>query len=135
MPDVTFIADDVRTVDATVDGDRVLVEPSQLPTALGWELKPEGLCRDDVCVPVRDRLALYVDDRLDVERVAAALERPVVVDAGARVVSIALPAEERRLALDGLAAPSFALADVDGGVHQLEEWRGKKKLLVAFASW
>src|SRR5207249_1917747 len=93
MPDISFIAVDVRTVDATVDAGRVLVEPSRLPAALGWDLKPEGLCRDDVCVPVRDPSALYVDDQLDVERVAAALDRPIVVDAGARVVSIALPAE------------------------------------------
>jgi len=135
MPEVTIISDDVRTVDATVSDGRILLDPAVLPGALGWELKPEGLCRDDVCVPVRDPRTLFSDDQLDLERVADALGRPVVVDADARLASIALPAEERRRALDSLVAPSFELADLHGGLHRLEEWHGRKRLLVAFASW
>jgi hypothetical protein len=135
MPEVTIISDDVRSVDAAVSDGRVLLDPSVLPAALGWELKPEGLCRDDVCVPVRDRHALFAGDRLDLERVAGALGRPIVVNADARVVSIALPAEERRRALDSLVAPSFELADLQGRLHRLEEWHDRKRLLVAFASW
>jgi len=135
MPRVTIIGYDVRNIDADVDDDQVLIDAAHLPDALGWELKPEGLCRDDVCVPVRDQSTLFVDDRVDVARVAAALGRPAVVDGDARLVSVALPAEQRRQALDALVAPSFELADLDGTLHQLEEWRGRKKLLVAFASW
>jgi hypothetical protein len=135
MPAVTIISDDVRTVEATVADGRVLLDPAELPTALGWELKPEGLCRDDVCVPLRDQRALFTGDRLDLEHVAGALGRAIVVDADARVMSIALPAEERRRALDSLVAPSFELADLQGQPHRLEEWHGRKRLLVAFASW
>jgi hypothetical protein len=135
MPEVTIISDDVRTVDATVSDGRILLDPATLPDALGWELKPEGLCREDVCVPVRDPRALFADDRLDLERVADALGRPVVVDSDARLASIALPAEERRRALGSLVAPSFELADLQGKLHRLEEWHGRKRLLVAFASW
>jgi hypothetical protein len=135
VPSVTIIGHDVRSVDADIDDGRVLVDAARLPDALGWELKPEGLCRDDICVPVRDQATLFVDDRVDVARVAAALGRPAVVDGDARVVSVALPAEERRRALDALVAPSFELADLDGTTHHLEEWRGRKKLLVVFASW
>ena len=61
MPTVTVIADDLSSVDATVADGRVLLDPEQLPGALGWTLKPEGLCRDDVCVPVHDRDALFHD--------------------------------------------------------------------------
>jgi hypothetical protein len=135
MSSVTIIGYDVRSIDADVDDDRVLIDAAHLPDALGWELKPEGLCRDDVCVPVRDQSTLFVDDRIDIARVAAALGQPAVVDGEARVVSVALPTEQRRQALDALVAPSFELADLDGTMHQLEEWRGRKKLLVAFASW
>jgi hypothetical protein len=135
MPPVTIIGEDVRSVDADVDDGRVLVDAAHLPDALGWELKPEGLCRDDVCVPVRDQSSLFIDDRVDLAIVADTLGRPMVIDGEARLVSIAIPAEQRRQALDALVAPSFELADLDGNVHQLEEWRGRKKLLVAFASW
>jgi hypothetical protein len=135
VPPITIIADESRTVDGVADGDRILIDPERLPDALGWELKPEGLCRDDVCVPVRDSSALVVDGRLDVAAVAGALGRLTAVDAGAAVVAVALPAEQRRQALDSLQAPPFSLPDLDGAVHGLEEWRGTKMLLVAFASW
>jgi hypothetical protein len=135
MPTATIISDEPRQVASAVDGDRLLIEADDLPAALGWELKPEGLCQDGVCVPVRDAAALRVGERLDVAAVAAALGRPAVVDAAAGVAAVALAGELRRQALNGLQAPAFTLPDLDGTPHHLEEWRGKKKLLVAFASW
>jgi hypothetical protein len=135
VPPIVIIADESRTLDGVAEGDRILIDPARLPDALGWDLKPEGLCRDDVCVPVRDPSGLFVDGRLDVAAVAGALGRLTAVDAGAGLVAVALPAEQRRQALDSLQAPPFTLPDLDGGTHGLEEWRGTKKLLVAFASW
>jgi hypothetical protein len=135
MAQVTIIEDEVRTVEADTVDERVLIQRERLPEAIGWELKAEGLCRDDVCVPVRDVAALQVGDRLDLAAVATALGRPAVVDAGAAMAAIALPAEQRRRALESLEAPPFVLDDLDGASHQLGEWRGSKKLLVAFASW
>jgi hypothetical protein len=131
----TIITEDEREVDALVNGDRLLIEPSALPAAIGWELKPEGLCRDDVCVPVRDRDALFVGDRIDVAAVATALHRPVVVDENAQVMAIALPSEERRRALTEQHAPAFTLSDLDGAPRSLAEWKGRKRLLVAFSTW
>ena len=131
----TVISDQTRTVGAVCEGDRVLLDPQQLPDAIGWELKPEGLCRDDVCVPVRDQTRLMHGDRLDIAAVASALGRPAVVDSAAGLAAVALPSEQRRQALDGLEAPPFTLSDLNGNAHGLDEWRGRKKLLVAFASW
>jgi|SRR5947209_2552485 len=135
MPSATIISDDVRTVEATSADGRLLVAPERLVEALGWELKPQGLCRDDVCVPVRDQAALFRGEDLDLSAVAAALGRPAVVDAAAGMAAVAMDADGRRQALDSLHAPSFVLDDLDGGPHPLEEWLGRKKLLVAFASW
>jgi hypothetical protein len=131
----TIVTDEVRVVAAVADADRLLIDPRALPDALGWELKPEGLCRDNVCVPVRDRAALMVGVQLDIGAVAGALGRLVVVDAPAGIAAVALPTEIRRGALDDRRAPQFTLPDLDGVEHDLEEWRGAKKLLVAFASW
>jgi peroxiredoxin len=129
------ITDRVNDVDIDVVGEQVLVAPAVLPDALGWELKPEGLCRGDVCVPVRDRAALDVDGRVDLGAVASALGRPVLVDAARRVVAIGLPrAEQQPLAAGAPAAP-FSLPDLDGHVHELGEWSGTKRLVVTFASW
>jgi hypothetical protein len=135
MAQVTIITDDTRIVDATVDGERILLEPATLPAALGWTLKPEGLCRDDTCVPVRDQSVLFIDGRLDLAAVAAALGRPVVVDAPTGLAAVGLDAEPRHRALQMLVAPPFTLPDLDGKPHQLSEWRGRKRLLHAFSSW
>ena len=53
MVQVAVITDEVHTVEASSDDGRLLVEPPHLAEAVGWTLKPEGLCRDDRCVPVR----------------------------------------------------------------------------------
>ena len=135
MPQVTIILDEARTVAATFDGDRVLVAPDTLPDALGWTLKPEGLCRDDTCVPVRDQSTLFVDGRIDVVAVAGALGRPAVVDTPAGLVAVGLDAEQRRSAVQALVAPPFTLPDLDGNPHELSEWRGQKRMLHAFSSW
>jgi hypothetical protein len=131
----TIVTDEARAVEAEADGDRLLIEPTALPDAIGWDWKPEGLCRGNVCVPVRDRDRLLVGERLDVGAVATALGRLAVVDAGAGIAAIALPKESRRQALRDHQASAFTLPDLDGVAHDLDEWRGSKKLLVAFASW
>jgi hypothetical protein len=131
----TIVTDEPVTVDATVDGHRLLVEPVALHAAIGWEWKPEGLCRGGVCVPVRDRQRLLVGERLDLAAVAGALGRLAVIDAPAGIAAIALPAETRRDALRARQAPDFRLRDLEGAEHDFAEWRGTKRLLVAFASW
>jgi hypothetical protein len=135
MARVTIIGDDTRTVDATIVGERILVAADVLSDAVGWELKGEGLCRAEACVPVLDRSALFVGDRLDIAAVADALGRPAVIDAGAGIAAIGLDAEHRRSALRSLVAPPFTLRDLDGTPHELSEWRGRKRLLHAFSSW
>jgi hypothetical protein len=70
---------DAETPDRTV----IEVDPAVpgVERALGWERKPEGLCRADVCVPVPP-------GPLDLAGVAAALRRPLVVDEAAGVGAI-----------------------------------------------
>jgi hypothetical protein len=127
---ITVINESERTVNADVTDGRVSLTPQDLHDAIGWELKPQGLCRDSVCVPFRSRGA-----SVELDAAAAALGRAVVVDGEAGVVALALPAEERRRAVDARSAPPFSLPDLDGTVHDLGEWRGRKKLLVAFSTW
>lgn len=134
MTSLTVLSDETREVAASIEGDTVTVAEPDLDQALGWALKPEGLCRQDVCVPVRDRAAIGPSGRLDLAAVAAALDRPFTLDTERGVAAVGEPRQSRRQTLGGRAAP-FVLPDLDGNPHSLEEWRGRKKLLVAFASW
>jgi hypothetical protein len=112
-----------------------LIDAAGLEEALGWTLKPEGLCKDDSCVIVNDRDALFVGDRLDVAAVASLLDRPVATDAESGLVAIGAPREHRRAALNDMKAPDFVLPDINGLPMNFSDHRSKKRLLVAFSSW
>lgn len=115
--------------------DGPCIEPIELERTLGWTLKPEGLCRDEICVLVPDRAALACDGGVDVRAVAELLDRPVAVDEPTGTVAVGAPRQLRRAFLDDLRAPDFALPDLDRTHHALSDHRSKKRLLVAFSSW
>ena len=112
-----------------------LVSTDELRRELGWELKPEGLCREDVCVLVPDRASLEADGKIDAVAVAALLDRPALFDEVTGVVAIGAQRSIRKRAIDDLQAPDFVLPDLDGTPHALSDHRSKKRLLVAFSSW
>lgn len=115
-------------------GDTLVVPLAELEAATGWELRSEGLCRGDTCVPVRDAGALVADGGVDVRVFGAALGRPVALDAERGVAVLGEPAD----AVAGpasLEAPPFTLPDLDGVPVSLSDFAGRKRLLVAWASW
>lgn len=113
---------------------RPTIPAEALEETLGWDLQPEGLCRGMVCVPV-DQSALVRDDGLDLGVLAGALQRPLVTDEKHAVAVLGASHHERGEALASLEAPDFTLPDLDGNLHSLSDQRGKKVLLVAYASW
>jgi len=68
-------------------------------------------------------------------RRAEAEGRPVAVDQEACAAYLGVTARARAAALASLEAPAFTLPDLEGRFHSLSEHRGKKVLLVAYASW
>ncbi len=125
----------VLEIDGAPSDGRVLTDHAGVTAALGWEMKPEGLCRGDVCVPVRDPAAVVTDDGIDLTAVAGLLGMSTLVDEEAGVVAVSAPAGDRRAALVGRQAPNFVLPDLDGDLHSLEQFKDRKRLLIAFASW
>jgi len=91
---------------------------------LGWELKPEGLCRDDVCV--------LLHDRSSVKSLASALRRPLVEDS--KHHQWALGPESGR-ALTSARAPELTLPAWGGGDFTLSSLLGQKVVIVAWAPW
>mgnify|MGYP001460981883 CR=1 FL=1 len=62
--------------------DRLTVPTSDFHHATGWEAKPEGMCKGDVCVPVPG--AIHADRTLDVAAVADRLGMALEEDAATR---------------------------------------------------
>ena len=124
-----------HALEAKLEGERVWLAPEALASATGWVLKPEGLCREAVCVPVRERAALVGPHGVDLAAFAAMLGRPLALDVEERAAALGTAAADRAGALASLEAPDFALPDLAGRLHTLSEHRGKKALLIAYASW
>jgi hypothetical protein len=120
---------------AEIEGSRVALDAASVQEALGWSLRPEGLCRGSVCVPVRDRTALVSERGIDLAELARVQGRPLALDVAERAAALGTPVSERRAALEGLEAPDFSLPDLAGRRHTLSGFRGKKVLLIAYASW
>jgi hypothetical protein len=127
------------TVEGDVRGDRVLITAAGLRAATGWDLRTEGLCRGDVCVPYRSgdgpRGPVADGDLVDITAVAAVLRRPVAFEPAAAIAVLAASPDEHAAVIASGEAPPFRLPDLDGNLVSLHDFRGRKKLLLAWASW
>ena len=100
-----------------------LSDDAALAAALGWELKPEGLCRDETCVPLLGRT------------VVEALGLVLAHDEAAGVAAVVRSAETHQRELTGGRAPRLDLQDVDGNPVSFDDLAGHKRVLVTWASW
>jgi peroxiredoxin len=116
-------------------GQRLLINPESLHQLLGWQLKENILCRDDRCLPLSLQPHLLHDGMIELVALAALQGMPLVVDAERRLASIGESVEERSDKLLSGIAPDFSLPDAEGVLHSLSDYRGKKILLVTWASW
>ena len=118
-------------VDAHLAEEHVWIPTADLEGATGWTRKPEGLCRDAVCVPVRATVD-GPDGTVDLAAVARALGKRLVLDGGRAVAALADDpmgrGEVRNL-------HELRLPDADGRMVDLSGTAGKKVVLVAWASW
>lgn len=108
-----------------------------LERATGWTLKPEGLCRDDVCLMVApsDRERLVDGDVVCASKLWETLGRPVLHDNARSTWMLGEAAADRRRELESLEAPDFTLPDINGDLHSLSDFRGRKVFLATWASW
>jgi hypothetical protein len=104
---------------------------SEFAARTGWEAKPEGLCRGEVCVPAPG--AIVDDGTLDVEVIAERLRMPLVHDAAHDLWALGPTVAGPTLASATAADP--VLEDRAGNPFRLSSLRGRKVLLVAWASW
>ena len=140
---VTVLYDDrVTEVERILpDADDLWVMPVDLPRVNGFELKPEGACLDELCVPVRqDRDSeLFVTRAgqgwFNVTGLARKLQQAYAVDHDHRVWSLGQIPVTRTRFLNAGVAPDFELPNRAGELVRLSDFRGKKVLVVTWASW
>jgi hypothetical protein len=103
------------------------VTPEALQQATGWEIKPEGACKGEVCVPLPagDFDLASTADRLGMAIVHAP-------DLGLWAVG---PETLGGRALATAQAPELVLPDLDGNDFRLSSLRGQKVVLVSWAPY
>ena len=118
-------------------GPGLLIRPEDLGRVNGFEVKPEGVCFGDLCIPMHDGLLVEQDgiQWFDLTAFADLLGQPYVADRESGVWSFAeIPAKRERMLVDAMA-PDFEVTDRRGRVVRLADLKGKKALIVTWSSW
>ena len=121
-----MIAGNIRTICDRPGGMYVDEFVGEEHVATGWDIKPEGACKGDVCVPIgADRDAFSIAKRLGMA---------VVTDHNTGLVALG-PASLSGHALDSAEAPDVVLHDLDGNEVALSQFRGEKVVIVSWAPY
>lgn len=138
----TIVYDDVATEVTSTDtaAGQLWITTADLTRATRFELKPQGVCRDQLCFPVpKARASEFVRSNssskfFNLLAFAHLVNQPVPHDEAQSTWYFGLRADQRQ-GLASLEAPNFTLPDMSGKPHSLSDFRGKKVLLVTWASW
>jgi hypothetical protein len=124
-----------------VQGEYVWLPLDHLAEATAWELKPEGVCQGETCVPLSasQKAAILRNDQasnwFNFTAFARVIDEPVAVDQEKHIWQFGPPGWEWKSWGTGKTAPDFTAPDLAGHQHSIRELPGKKVLLLFWASW
>jgi hypothetical protein len=124
-------AGSVTVTPSGATGESLWLSAADAERATGWTLKPEGMCRDELCVPLPGDAVRA--DTVDVAAFWRKLGNPVLHDDAREAWVLGTGPQGGSLA--SLEAPDFVLPDLAGTPHRLSELRGRKVFLVSWAPW
>ncbi len=135
----------VSLAETLPDPTDLWVRPADLTRVNGFELKPEGACLDDLCIPLEQGPESSRDDDIVLQKgddvwfsltgFAERVGQAWVSDAEDGVWSFGTIPVARSSFHEQALAPDFALEDRNGEIVRLSDFRGKKVLIVTWASW
>ena len=131
----------VQVEQTLADPNDLWVTKADLPMVNGFELKPEGACLDEICIPIRQNedSNIFVTRQnqgwVNVSELARRIQQPLVADYDTQTFSLgAIPAQRQSFVRDAVA-PDFELQDWQGTSYRLSDFKGKKIMLLSWASW
>lgn len=107
--------------------DSLDVTPEEFEAGTGWEIKPEGACKGEVCVPLGG-------GSFNARHAAERLGMAIVADDARGRWAIG-PESVGDRALTTAHAPELVLDDLDGNEFRLSSLRGQKVLIVSWAPY
>lgn len=141
--EITVIYNGVTTnlTEAAGDADNLWVTLPDLTRATRFVLKPQGACLDEFCVPIpKSREAEFLRTAegrklFNVAELARTMKQPVIHDDANAIWLFGSRPESLMKIADTLEAPDFTLPDWKGASRSLRDFRGKRVLLITWASW
>ena len=138
----TIVYDDVATTlaSANEDAGQLWITTSDLSLATRFEVKPQGVCRAELCFPLpKDRQQEFLRSSsgkqwFNLLAFADLVHQSVAHDEALATWYFGLRSDQRQV-LASLEAPNFTLPDMEGKPHSLADFHGKKVLLLTWASW
>ena len=103
---------------------------AEFETGTGWQVKPEGACKAEVCIPLPE----HDGKTLDVRAVAAAMNLPLVEEPEAGLYALG-PESIGGKALLSAQAPELTLPDLAGNPFKLSSLKGQKIIVYAWAPY
>ena len=113
------------------EGKDLWVRAADLPRINEFELKPQGACRADMCIPVSK--TLKNGPWFNLTGFSRKVGQAYVSESG--VWSFAEIPVMRGSFYNSRIAPDFAVPDRKGKIVHLSDFRGKKVLVFTWASW
>ncbi len=110
---------------------------SEFEQHTGWVFKPEGACKGDVCIPLRDNSGDNPNDKsamLDLESLAEQMGMPLISSPQHKLWALG-PESVSSRALTSASAPPLSLPDLAGKPFDLASLRGKKVVVYAWAPY
>ena len=134
-------ATELRSASPFTQSKDLWVTLPELTRATGFVVKPQGVCRRELCFPLpKQRKADFLQLRsrvtwFNLSEFARLVKQPVAYDEKLATWCFGPRAEGQNGYVETLEAPSFTLPDRNGKLHSLSDFRGKKVLLITWASW
>ncbi len=138
---VLYLDRTVAIAETLPDPTDLWVSPADLTRVNDFVLKPEGACLGELCIPVQqdgdNEIVITRGDRqwFSLTGFARKVDQAWVADYDQKVFSFAPVPATRAAFLDSGLAPDFVLPDRQGNPIRLSDFRGKKVLVVTWASW
>lgn len=121
----------VKLAQVRPDPKDLWVRAADLPGINGFTLKPQGACRGDMCIPVSK--GLRSGPWFNLTGFAQHLHQVSIHEAGVWSFS-EIPVVRSEFYVSRVA-PDFAVPDRKGRTVHLSDFRGRKVLVITWASW
>lgn len=115
--------------------DELTLDRADFEAGTGWQIKPEGACKGDVCIPLRGEPA----ERVDAAVLAEQMGLPLVAEPAHHLWALGPESIGGRALTTAeapdLRLPDLRLPDLDGREFRLSSLRGQKVLVYAWAPY